>query len=276
MKGFTRDWWRRNKKRGTVVVCAAVALVAYLAYAYAYEVLPGAAFYLLGDLEPPAAQDRVLVFAPHPDDETIGAGAYIFTAAGAGAQVRIVLATDGNKHGLKDQRYREFRHAAALLGVPANGLEFWEYPDGRLEDYRGVLGARVGRAIAEFRPTVVFYPHPGDRHPDHAVLGRAVEELLAGSPGVRGYRYLVHHPHFPQPKMLARKNFLLPPVAMLTFDQRWLRFCPPREAEKAKAAAVLEYRTQLKNPFLRPLLLSFLRENELFSSVFEGRKHGGP
>ena len=266
MRTSIKNWWTRHKRRIAVLLVVLVPLVAYLAYAYTYEVLPGAAFYLLPDLEPPTPEDRVLVFAPHPDDETIGAGAYIFTAARSGALVRIVLATDGNKHGLKDHRYREFRHATALLGVPAAQLDFWEYPDGQLAEYREVLADRVGQVIAEFHPTVIFYPHPEDRHPDHAVLGRTVEELLAGGAEVRIYRYLVHHPYFPQPKMLARKNFLLPPVAMLTFDQRWLRFCPSEEAKKAKVAAVLEYRTQLRNPFLRPLLLSFLRENELFSS----------
>lgn len=266
MKTFIKDWWTRHKRKLTIVLLVLVPFVAYLAYAYTYEVLPGAAFYLLPDLELPTPEERVLVFAPHPDDETIGAGAYIFTATRSGALVRIVLATDGNKHGLKNQRYREFRHATSLLGVPPHQLDFWEYPDGQLAGYRDILAARVGQVIAEFNPTVIFYPHPEDRHPDHAVLGRTLEGLLAGGSEVRAYRYLVHHPYFPQPKMLARQNFLLPPVAMLTFDQRWLRFCPSEEAKKAKVAAILEYRTQLKNPFLRPLLLSFIRENELFSS----------
>ena len=43
-----------------------------------------------------SADDRVLVLAPHPDDESIGAGAAIQKALAAGAQVRIVFLTTGD------------------------------------------------------------------------------------------------------------------------------------------------------------------------------------
>ena len=43
---------------------------------------------------PPGA--RVLVFAPHPDDETIGAGGLIFHLARRGVPVRVVFVTNGD------------------------------------------------------------------------------------------------------------------------------------------------------------------------------------
>src|SRR5436309_14544363 len=39
---------------------------------------------------------RVLVFAPHPDDETIGAGGLIFRSTHRGAPVRVVFVTNGD------------------------------------------------------------------------------------------------------------------------------------------------------------------------------------
>ena len=42
--------------------------------------------------------DRLLVFAPHPDDETLATGELIQVARAAGAAVRVVFATDGDNN----------------------------------------------------------------------------------------------------------------------------------------------------------------------------------
>src|SRR5438094_488409 len=42
------------------------------------------------------ARDRVLILAPHPDDESLAAGGLIQRAVAAGAATRIVFATDGD------------------------------------------------------------------------------------------------------------------------------------------------------------------------------------
>src|SRR5205823_5271974 len=52
----------------------------------------------LPDLEPlgrPAAGDRLVVVAAHPDDETLGAGGLIAGAHRAGAVITVIVATDG-------------------------------------------------------------------------------------------------------------------------------------------------------------------------------------
>ncbi|MGO0122726.1 PIG-L family deacetylase [Desulfothermobacter acidiphilus] len=253
------------------VALLAVALMGggYIYHGYFYSVLPQPAYHLLRDMPSPTAADRILYFSPHPDDETIAAGGYLCLAQRAGAQIRVVLATDGNKHGLKDIRYQEFRRATAALGLPETSLVFWEYPDGCLSSYWLPLQARAAWEIDHFGPTVILYPHPADHHPDHAVLGKVVEEVLRE----KGYtgkellacRYLVHHRYFPQPRSLARQGYLLPPVAMLSLDQQWLKFPLPEEVLRCKSEAIDQYRTQLRNPFLRPLLHSFIRRNELFA-----------
>ena len=95
-----------------------------------------------------SADDRVLVLAPHPDDESIGAGAAIQKALAAGAQVRIVFLTTGdfnetswvlydktldlspaNAERLAIQRHQEALNAAKALGVPEKDVRFLGYPD---------------------------------------------------------------------------------------------------------------------------------------------------
>ena len=48
-----------------------------------------------------ATRARVLVLAPHPDDETFGAGGLIQQAVTAGAALRVVFATDGENNGMQ-------------------------------------------------------------------------------------------------------------------------------------------------------------------------------
>lgn len=251
------------------LIAGLAVLTSYMLYSYNSGVLPQAAFYLLKDVPVPQTADRILVFCPHPDDETIAVGGYIYSACRAGAVVRIVLVTDGNKHGLRDRRYQEFHRATALLGVSPGELRFWGYPDGKLRLHSKALVERVEGEWNDFRPTVVFYPHPADHHPDHAILGKVLEEVVpgpvnSGSP-VIAYRYLVHHNRYPQHGLFARRDKLLPPVAILSFDQQWQKFCLSPAAMSVKRAAIKEYRTQLRNPFLRPLLLGLNRDNEIMA-----------
>ena len=54
----------------------------------------------------PQSGQRVLVFSPHPDDESIGVGGYIAQSIANGANVEIVLVTNGNFHGNVNQNRR--------------------------------------------------------------------------------------------------------------------------------------------------------------------------
>ncbi len=50
----------------------------------------------LGIMPEPGPDDRILIFAPHPDDEVLGSGTYIQRAIKNGAEVKVVLMTNGN------------------------------------------------------------------------------------------------------------------------------------------------------------------------------------
>lgn len=129
----------------------------------------------------------VLVVAPHPDDETVGAGAAILAHLAAGDRVTVVAVTDGraSRAGGMDgeamavQRQREFQLAMARLG--ATGI--W-------------IGAREGewnarRMRALLRPLVLpaallYAPTPVDFHPEHLRVAAVVAALVRGPQRVRG------------------------------------------------------------------------------------------
>ncbi|MDH7479159.1 MAG: PIG-L family deacetylase [Syntrophomonadaceae bacterium] len=242
--------------------------MSWLLYRHTPHVLPQSSVVWLNQVKPAQPGERILVFSPHPDDETIAVGGIINQAVRAGAMLRIVLVTDGNRHGLENRRYLEFRRATGVLGVAEQQLEFWGYPDGGLRFSIGPLRERVSQEFCEFRPSEVIYPHPADRHPDHAWLGRVIEEELAelvDDQKPEPYRYLVHYRHFPQAGLLGRPTKLLPPLALLSFDQQWQRYNLTPDEKAVKYRAVNEYSSQLQNPFLHSLFFNLLRDNELLA-----------
>ncbi len=230
--------------------------------------------YPIPEAAAPQAGDRILVFSPHPDDESIAVGGYIYNACQNGAIVRIILVTDGNKQGLKEKRYAEFHQAAALLGISSGQLVFWDYRDGKVKSSDNKLFKQVEMGIDKFDPMVILYPHPSDSHTDHSALGCIVEKILSSQPESRpnilAYRYLIHHWFFPQPGIIVKDKIVIPPERLMGINHEWQQYILASEAKHSKKSAIYKYRSQLKNPFLAPLLLGFIRPNELLEKWSSG------
>lgn len=110
----------------------------------------------LRNLAPFSSTDRILIIAPHPDDETIGCAGIIQKAIAAGADARILYLTNGDHNQLAFMVYEkrltirkgEFIHmgevrgkeaikAMEVLGLDENKLIFLGYPDfGTLNIFR--------------------------------------------------------------------------------------------------------------------------------------------
>lgn len=112
----------------------------------------------------------MLVFAPHPDDEVLGAGGTIIKKAIAGDSVVVCIATLDN-YSLK--RKEESETANRFMGVKET--VFLGFPDLGLDSVpHGVLTESIRRVIQEYMPAEVYVPHPGDLHTDHKTLTAAV------------------------------------------------------------------------------------------------------
>ncbi|MHB1056569.1 MAG: PIG-L deacetylase family protein [Rhodanobacter sp.] len=150
-----------------------------------------------------SAQTRLLVVAPHPDDETIATGLLIQQVRAAGGEVRILLLTEGDNNpwpqrwlerrvSIRDadrRRWGHRRHAEMLqalqsLDVPAQALQSMGWPDMGLVDALlqadGTFVPALAAAIAQFRPGWVVAPALSDRHPDHGAAHVLVRLALAG------------------------------------------------------------------------------------------------
>jgi LmbE family N-acetylglucosaminyl deacetylase len=123
--------------------------------------------------------ERLLVLAPHPDDEVIGCGGLVAQHRKANRKVRVVVATDGTAaEAAGDDRdaYRIRREAESSAALERLGrgveLEFLRFRDRELADSHELLAARLRTQLETFRPDLVLVPSPIEFHPDHAALSR--------------------------------------------------------------------------------------------------------
>jgi LmbE family N-acetylglucosaminyl deacetylase len=157
---------------------------------------------LSGSLARPAARlapkggQRVLVVAPHPDDEVAGCAAALLSHGAAGDELAILVATDGRQSralGLapEEMARRRRQEAGAAAEALSASLLWIGLPEGGWWDEE--LLAPLRDALVEFSPAVVYAPSRVDFHSEHlrvaAVLGRA---LLGEETLVRVYQ--VHVP----------------------------------------------------------------------------------
>jgi LmbE family N-acetylglucosaminyl deacetylase len=123
----------------------------------------------------------LLVLAPHADDEVLGCGGLLALAVAQGADVRVVVATDGAAGGNAAERERESRDAALALGLDggAQRLQFWRLPDRGLQP-DDELVARIRQQLQLQCPDWVLAPSPLEVHPDHRALCLAAVAAAAG------------------------------------------------------------------------------------------------
>jgi N-acetylglucosamine malate deacetylase 1 len=122
----------------------------------------------------------VLLVAPHPDDEVIGAGGTLRKHVEVGDEVHVLFVTDGGKggggagrlsSGIAARRRREAEAACAVLGCA--GAEFLGASDGAFHADVGLVDA-VRQVIDRRRPRLVYAPGFEERHRDHLLTAALV------------------------------------------------------------------------------------------------------
>lgn len=125
---------------------------------------------------------RVLVVAPHPDDETLGCGGAILKHRSAGHSVYWLIATemrqeDGFGENEIAERRAELEQVTSHFGFA--GRHELGFPTTRLDELprRDIVRA-MAKVIDEVKPKIVYLPHSGDAHSDHKVVSTAAGAAL--------------------------------------------------------------------------------------------------
>lgn len=138
----------------------------------------------------------VMVFAPHPDDDTFGCGGIMKILAANKNKVIIVLYTNDNKGSLDLEMTRERlaqirraeeEAACDVLGIPKQSIIWLGYEDGELEyaDPERLRGEAC-RLMKKFRPDAVFSIDPGKdilqwHKTDHRMAANITQDAFMAS-----------------------------------------------------------------------------------------------
>jgi len=200
---------------------------------------------------------------------------------------------------LGDRRQKEAVAALRILGVPVNSILFLGYPDQGLTALAGKnwkreipytspftkanyafyrnsfnpsamysgedLVADLVTILRRFSPTVVYFPHPDDGHPDHRaavqlVLAALLEAEMGEDPELR--LYVVHAPRWPAPRRLAMDLTLATPTSLGHWQ--WSSQDLSEELMGLKLRAIRAYSSQRVTN--GRFLASFVRLNEIYAT----------
>ncbi|MDD1775372.1 MAG: PIG-L family deacetylase [Methanobacterium sp.] len=243
------------------------------------------------------SQDKVLVVAPHPDDEAIACAGVIRYCTERNISVKIVVLTDGYLSASPMIRHDETVSAMELLGVKKDDIIFLGYRDGTLPSllnknwesgnpynlsgnikseynfsykqnstYSGDnLYSNLEEIISKFQPTIIFYPDSEDEQIDHWA-GNAFTEYVMAKTNYQGagYTYIVHNPpDWPSPRTYNPEMGLTAPEELTDLGYNWVYFPLNQYQQRLKESAFNLYSSQIKNTsFVR----SFIRKNEIFAT----------
>lgn len=132
---------------------------------------------------------RLLVIAPHMDDEILGCGGLMLLHRDK-QRLHCIYASDGAKSpmpllpwqgspapDLPQIRAREAAEVLADIGVPPDNYSMLGFTDGSLARSARKLRSRLEREINIIGPDFIFVPFRYDLHTDHVAVHRAIRYL---------------------------------------------------------------------------------------------------
>ena len=196
---------------------------------------------------------KVLVFAPHADDELLGVGGTIAKHVAQQDTVLVCIVTQPTEPVFDRDLYKVIQAEAAeahrILGIQET--HFLQYPSTMLEQVpRYELNEKIGKLINTIKPDIVYLPHAGDMQKDHAIVADAV--MVAVRPkiekisGIYAYETLsetewnsphIQHAFLPTVYVDITAYIHVKLQAMQCFRSQLAAFPHPRSLEAIEALA---------------------------------------
>lgn len=124
---------------------------------------------------------RVLVVAPHPDDEILGCGGSLLRLQKAGAEIYWLIVTHMNEgvgYSADQVQKRNQEIQAVADGVGISQVFNFEFPPARLDTIpMSDLVAAFIQVAEAVKPDTLLIPNRGDVHSDHKIVFDACSPL---------------------------------------------------------------------------------------------------
>ncbi|QQY80030.1 LmbE family N-acetylglucosaminyl deacetylase [Keratinibaculum paraultunense] len=127
--------------------------------------------------------EKIMVFSPHVDDETIGIGATLLKHKKESNSMALVYLTDGGGS-TSDLSREELVKARRMEGEKIkeiykfNSIYFLDEIDGKLDSSKEELIDKIINLLSKEEPTIIYTPFLLDGHTDHVETTRAVIRAL--------------------------------------------------------------------------------------------------
>lgn len=190
---------------------------------------------------------KILVVAPHPDDDLIGCGGSIAKHLKNGYEVFVAYVTYGDAEcsEFKSEEFTKIRkqetlEAASVIGLEEENLFFLEEKPWRLNEER--IRFKLLELIRHVQPSVCYIPHATDAHVDHRIVGQIALDAIVMAPSkwFREYRSVIDP---------------LPNAVVLAYEV-WTPLTSPNYIEdinefmEIKLAALKQHRTQAVDKYV--------------------------
>jgi len=127
--------------------------------------------------------DKVLVLAPHPDDDVLGCGGLLAALSDSGAKIKAIYFTDGSRgnreakfsESLIAERENEAVEAGKVLKIDEQ--KFLRLPHDLLKSSIEVA-ATIRKEIEFDKPDLILAPSLEEPHPDHLAVSEALNLSL--------------------------------------------------------------------------------------------------
>lgn len=116
---------------------------------------------------------RILVLAPHADDDVLGCGGTVIKHILQKDPIKVVYLTDNIR---KKVRRTEAQKAAKIMGI--EDIVFLGFKDGYLVDGEREV-KKIRKIILSFKPNIIYLPHFLDTHPDHRSTAEILNQVIS-------------------------------------------------------------------------------------------------
>ncbi|MBK8819919.1 MAG: PIG-L family deacetylase [Saprospiraceae bacterium] len=121
-------------------------------------------------------RNKILIIAPHPDDEVLGCGGTIFKKVKEGNEVFVAILTNASKTDplkyTEDKLINvrnEAKKSCDYLGVKK--IFFEDFPAPALDQYPGYkMAESISKILNETKADTLYIPFRGDIHNDHKAI----------------------------------------------------------------------------------------------------------
>ena len=126
--------------------------------------------------------NKILVIAPHPDDETLGCGGSLLKHAKNGDEINWLICTEAHSElGWSKSKIQRRKTEINLVMKKYNFQNLYnlEIPAAKVDLMPiSEIAKKIGDIVNENSPNIIYMPFLNDVHTDHYIIGKVLQSLI--------------------------------------------------------------------------------------------------